>query len=62
MDGYFEFCELQAYGKYISSGIHPLLSKMRAPSGLYSGMAYRFTDISVLFEISVIGIGKSQNR
>ena len=25
-----------------------------------SGMAYRFTDISARFEISVIGIGKSQ--
>ncbi len=27
-----------------------------------SGMAYRFTDISALFEISVIGIGKSWDR
>ena len=28
----------------------------------YSGMAYQFTDISAFFEISVISIGKSQDR
>ncbi len=30
--------------------------------GATAGMAYQFTDISALFEISVIGIGKSQDR